>query len=176
MYANADGLSRLLLTQSQVPNTDEASVFNIEQLHALPVQATEVAAATHSDPQLSKFLICLRPQEVSESLCPFARSREELTLEGDCSLRGMRVVIPVKLCLRVLEELHQGNAGVVRMKLLAHSHVWWPNIDREIEKIAKCYTRMLQPKHHCTPGPGLRLHGSVYMWILWSLSWVKCCS
>ena len=49
----------------------------------------------------------------------------------------MRVVIPVKLRQGVLEELHQGHAGVVRMKLLARSHVWWPNIDRELKKIAK---------------------------------------
>lgn len=43
-----------LTLQSPVLNWDEASAFNIEQLHALPVQATELADAMRLDPQLSK--------------------------------------------------------------------------------------------------------------------------
>ena len=34
------------------------------------------------------------------------------------------VVVPTTLQLKVLEELHGGHIGVVKMKALARSHVW----------------------------------------------------
>ena len=36
----------------------------------------------------------------------------------------------------MLKELHRGHPGIVRMKVLARSHVWWPDIDREIGQCA----------------------------------------
>lgn len=37
---------------------------------------------------------------------------------------GMRIIIPIKLRSRVLEELYSGHLGVVKMKTLARSYVW----------------------------------------------------
>ena len=47
------------------------------------------------------------------------------------------MVIPNKLQYRVLEELHDGHLGVVKMKVLARSYVWWPNINGQLEELAK---------------------------------------
>ena len=33
----------------------------------------------------------------------------------------------------MLTEIHEGHTGIVRMKAVARMHVWWPNIDCEIE-------------------------------------------
>ena len=41
----------------------------------------------------------------------------------------------------VLEELHDGHLGVVKMKALARSYVWWPDISGRVEELAKCCNR-----------------------------------
>lgn len=36
----------------------------------------------------------------------------------------------------LLRELHQNHLGVVKMKSIARDYIWWPNIDKDIEKNA----------------------------------------
>ena len=141
-------------------------VFNIAQLDTLPVRSSELMAANHTDPQLSKVLQYVRkgwPKKISDTLCSFWR-RSELTVEGDSVLWGVRVVILVKLRYRVLEELHQGHPGVVRMKSLACSHVWWPELDREIEDQVKACMSCQAVKH--APAKAL-LHPWAWPTALW---------
>ena len=48
--------------------------------------------------------------------------------------------IPLKLQPLVLSELHEGHIGIVKMKALARSYMWWPALDKLIENMAKSCT------------------------------------
>ncbi len=50
---------------------------------------------------------------------------------------GIRVVIPSSLQQQILNQLHECHFGIVKMKSLARQHVYWPNIDQQIENVAR---------------------------------------
>ena len=93
------------------------------------------------------------PKDVDEQLKPFQHRRHELTVEQDCILWGYRVVIPKKLQEEVLLELHTSHPGIVCMKEIARSHVWWFNIDIDIGGLVKQFVTCQQTRNVPTVAP-----------------------
>jgi len=77
------------------------------------------------------------PREITEELKPFHVRKMELSVIKDCLAWGGRVVVPKAGRQQVLELLHQGHPGIVRMNAIARSYVWWPLINEEIEGVVK---------------------------------------
>ena len=48
-----------------------------------------------------------------------------------------RVVIPATLRAQLLRQFHSGHLGISRMKSIAKSYAYWPNMDRDIEVYVK---------------------------------------
>ena len=153
---HSDGLSRLPLSDvntSDVP--DVASMFNVVQMSALPLTHKQLRSASRCDPVVSKVLMfvqCGWPQcTPQEELRDYWRRRQQLTVEAGCLLWGMRVVVPTVYRRKVLEMLHEGHPGIVKMKCLARSYVWWPGLDQDIENVARSCAPCIQIKSN--PGP-----------------------
>ena len=115
----------------------EEEIFHVapQQLKRHPVSAAEIAKNTSRNPLLAKGLFltqngwpvnhCTDPE-----LKPYFTRRHELSVEQGC-------LICPSLRQTILTELLEGHPGIKRMKSIARSHVWWPKIDQEIEKVKK---------------------------------------
>ena len=144
-HCNADGLSRLPITDT--PATEVSHINLLADIDSSPITASEIRASIKKDLVLSKVRGYLREgwpdkKALDASFQPFYTKREELSIEDDMVLYGERVVIPndneLKQCL--LAELHSCHPGIVKMKLLARSYIWWPNIDDALENQVKVCT------------------------------------
>ena len=144
-HCNADGLSRLPL---DIVDPDEDALdmlyvnMSMSQCEPLPVSAKQVKLETQRDVVLSRVHELTRlgwtnNSESDPELKPFFNRKDELSIADGCVMWGLKVVIPSKLRKRVLDELHEGHLGVVKMKNVARGLVWWPGIDKEIEGLAK---------------------------------------
>ena len=82
------------------------------------------------------------PDERDTSLSTYSSKRNELSVHQGCLTWGSRVIIPPQGREVVLQELHEGHPGMTKMKSLARMYVWWPYLEKDIE-------RSVQLCHHC---------------------------
>lgn len=64
------------------------------------------------------------PATCSKEVMPYWQRKEEITTHQGCLLWGMRVIIPKKCQRQVLQQIHEGHVGTVKLKLLTRSHFW----------------------------------------------------
>ena len=158
-HSNADAMSRLPLPEKpdHTPIPVEL-VLLAETLEEAPITATHIRLWTRRNPVLSQVLQCIQsgwPASCSQDLKPFWFRRTELSVQDGCILWGSRIVIPEPGRERILQELHDGHPGISRMKSLARSFMWWPNMDQEIERMVKSCTEC---QVHCSAPPVAPLH------------------
>ena len=115
-HGNADGLSRLPLQDKPSEQDESAEIvcpLEVHQLHSLPLQASDIQAATSKDPILSQvYSYAARgwpdtAHSIPEKVKPFFNKRLQLSITNGCLLWGLRVVIPPQYREAVLKLLHE---------------------------------------------------------------------
>lgn len=153
-FGYADMLSRLIsrhersnedtVIASVTLEQDAPQCFAIEAAHMLPIKFINIQTATKNCKTLEKvsqYTLSGWPRSRKEvndhEASQFFDQRNALSVIEGCVFFSDRIVVPTQYRARVLKELHRGHPGIVRMKLLARSKVFWPQIDKAIESTVK---------------------------------------
>lgn len=167
---NADFLSRCPIADSEPVEQPFNAFSGVNRLASVllvvdsgtetALTAADIASETKKDDILQQVFNFVRwgwPATLTDTRFDvYARKRDELSVDGDCILWGSRVAIPATLQPRVLQLLHSGHPGIVKMKALARSYVWWPKMDEQMEAFVSTCTSCQQvrsataraPLHH----------------------------
>ncbi|UYV65781.1 K02A2.6-like [Cordylochernes scorpioides] len=117
-HGNADLLSRFPVGCEEIPRLN--NVYALSFVEELPITAEEIATETEKDEVLSLAKFYTQqgwPEKVADHLRPYFQRKLELTVDGECLT----------------------HSGMNKMKAVARSHFWWPNLDTQIEFLVnKC--------------------------------------
>uniref|UniRef100_A0A8R1EKI3 RNA-directed DNA polymerase n=1 Tax=Caenorhabditis japonica TaxID=281687 RepID=A0A8R1EKI3_CAEJA len=151
-FGQADALSRLIAEQSQSKEVEDQVIGQVEcevianlvsTCNSLPVTVDMISSASTKDTIIAEAINNVKhnswPNKMDHGsiLWNFFNRREQLSIVKDCLMLGDRVVIPTALRHRVLKMLHRAHPGMVRMKQLARSFVYWPSLDKDIESTVR---------------------------------------
>lgn len=153
-FGYADMMSRLIASNTKAEEDmviasilqGEADVkcFAIDTAQTLPIKFKDICGAQQKCSHLKKVAEYISqgwPESkktiTDPEVAKYFDQRHSLILIEECIFFGDRAVIPVKFRKQILEELHRGHPGIVRMKLLARSKVFWPQALKDIENVVK---------------------------------------
>jgi hypothetical protein len=138
----ADSLSRLSLGESTTDNTTDEYVYFVAQ-HAAPkvYSPKEIERASESDRELEIVRQCIKTGRWDTAVDEIRRHYQPIQLELSCLgkliLRGTRIVMPLSMRQDTIKLAHEGHQGIVRTKQRLREKVFWPNMDKEVEKLCK---------------------------------------
>ncbi|XP_059059126.1 uncharacterized protein K02A2.6-like [Achroia grisella] len=188
----ADALSRLPLPNSDLTIEERTGLPQFAhllhlRLSNIPVTKQKLRKETLNDINLNKiknFITNYWPEkkELPIEMHTYFEKREQLSFEDGIILWNGRLCIPKKLQSAILEMLHDGHNGVNAMQSLARLHVYWSNIDKDIQNFSK-HCKLCQSSKTNTnsapvypwgvpPEPWHRLHIDFagpflgYMWLI----------
>jgi transposase InsO family protein len=131
------------------------------------ISRQELESETAKDECLQKVMQCVGAQKWNdvgdkndEQFQAYKRICEELSVSDGLVLRGDRVVIPEMLRNRIVATAHASHQGIVKTKALIQETVWFPGIDKLVERaVANCLpcqandSKMIQNPLKMSPMP-----------------------
>lgn len=152
-FGYVDILSRLMQRFQQkeedfvIAHIEEDLAFHVKNVASkLPLNHQQITTATLADPTLIKVQEMMqngwpesRKNVPDPELQQFWPHRDELTVVEGVILFEGRVVVPKIHRKTVIEKLHEAHPGIERMKSLARSYVFWPNINKDLaDRVQSC--------------------------------------
>ncbi len=150
----ADYLRRhpMKVNSKKIATTSAEEFENLIEAYMKPsaLKLEEIIAATKSDTSMQKVFQCINSNEFSNEpeILSYKHIKDELSVTNNrILLRDTRMVIPESLQDRAINLAHEGHQGVAKTKRLLRERVWFPNIDKKIEKLLlKCTSCQLNNK------------------------------
>ena len=106
------------------------------------ITVSDLREATLSDLELQNLMLILVSQKwngVEPEMLAYKNVKEELTIADGLILRGSRIVVPQCLRERAVKLAHAGHQGIVKTKSLLRESLWFPGIDRLVEReVSNC--------------------------------------
>lgn len=137
----ADSLSRLcqLNEEESFDNGNEHHIFTlIEKSSPKAIPISQIIVESQKDIQVADAVKKTNNNSWDNTdkniFFPF---RIELSVMGPVLLRGTRIVIPETLRSHILQLAHEGHPGETVMKRRLRAKVWWPLIDKQVERFVK---------------------------------------
>eukprot|EP00794_Sanderia_malayensis_P004282 gene4282-4850_t len=135
----ADVLSRL--TSDVQSSNDSAEDY----VHYIAKSATPRAMSTReieepsaTDEELCNLRKCYREKKWNNLQNKrYLLVKNELSVVGKLVLRGTRIIMPTSLREKTLHIAHEGHPGIVAMKRLLRTKVWWPGLDKDAQELCK---------------------------------------
>lgn len=151
----ADALSRNSVSGDHDRTPEEIAEFTICALsNALPLNLATVAKETIEDDELIEISNAISKGWDSISckkLLPYYHLRDQLSLRfvGNNKLicNAGKVVIPRSMRTQLLTVVHEGHAGINKMKSMIRSYAYWPQMTQDIvDFVQKCSPCIIHQK------------------------------
>ena len=146
-----DSLSRLLSgskESNEINETEDYLMTIVESATPTAMNLKDIEQASRDDEVFKEIKTCIMSGNWNKlKYKEYLTVKDELCAVGDIILRGTRIVIPEIQRTQVVKLGHEGHPGIVVMKQRLRTKVWWPGIDKAIEKSCKtCYGCQLMGK------------------------------
>lgn len=147
----ADALSRLPVTEESNSSIPVEYVNLVESMSFEDITFQTIKNATNRDHKLNLLMKYVKyGGNDNLLLSEYAAVKADLGIHQDVLLYRNRVVVPVELRCKILEQLHVGHNGINAIKAKARSWVWWPKMDQDIAEVTKnchiCFENYQKPQ------------------------------
>ncbi|QQP56676.1 Uncharacterized protein FKW44_001419, partial [Caligus rogercresseyi] len=138
---HSDALSRGPL-DDPLPMEDPVDKLMCLAISSNNCNTEDLLSAMSQDETLSRVVEAAKNNSWSKvNDLAFKKKRDSFSVKDDLLFWGIRLVVPSSLRRKFLNELHLSHRGIIKMKSVARSTIWWPKIDLDIENLVNtCVT------------------------------------